>query len=82
MVLGLMTHFPWWNSTKKSPSASRKGKGQKGRGRGPRIIGEVRIGGKKWEKNMGKNWVVYSSDLGLSENSVPLNPMVKDHYPY
>ena len=22
------------------------------------------------------------SDLGVSENSVPLNPMVNDHYPY
>ena len=21
-------------------------------------------------------------DLGVSENSAPLNPMVKDHYPY
>ena len=21
-------------------------------------------------------------DMGLSENSVPLNPMVNDHYPY
>ena len=23
-----------------------------------------------------------SHDLGVSENSVPLNPMVNDHYPY
>jgi len=22
------------------------------------------------------------SDMGVSENSVPLNPMVNDHYPY
>jgi hypothetical protein len=22
------------------------------------------------------------NDLGVSENSVPLNPMVNDHYPY
>ena len=27
----------------------------------------------------GYDGVVY---MGLSENSVPLNPMVKDHYPY
>ena len=26
--------------------------------------------------------VFHSHDLGLSENSVPLNPMVNDHYPY
>ena len=23
-----------------------------------------------------------ATDMGLSENSVPLNPMVNDHYPY
>ena len=23
-----------------------------------------------------------SQDMGVSENSVPLNPMVNDHYPY
>jgi hypothetical protein len=23
-----------------------------------------------------------SHDMGLSENSVPLHPMVNDHYPY
>ena len=30
-------------------------------------------------------WVVYgiaTINMGLSENSVPLNPMVNDHYPY
>ena len=26
--------------------------------------------------------VIFSSDMGVSENSVPLNPMVNDHYPY
>ena len=26
--------------------------------------------------------VIYLTNMGLSENSVPLNPMVNDHYPY
>ena len=26
-------------------------------------------------------WYTYP-DMGVSENSVPLNPMVNDHYPY
>ena len=26
--------------------------------------------------------IVTTSQLGLSENSVPLHPMVNDHYPY
>ena len=25
--------------------------------------------------------MVYGYDMGVSENSVPLNPMVNDHYP-
>ena len=25
---------------------------------------------------------VFAQDMGVSENSVPLNPMVNDHYPY
>ena len=25
---------------------------------------------------------IHLSYLGVSENSVPLNPLVKDHYPY
>ena len=24
----------------------------------------------------------YTVNMGVSENSVPLNPMVNDHYPY
>ena len=28
--------------------------------------------------NLGTQWLY----LGLSENGVPLNPMVNDHYPY
>ena len=28
------------------------------------------------------NILEYNGDMGLSENSVPLNPMVNDHYPY
>ena len=30
----------------------------------------------------GQNTSIASSYLGLSENSVPLHPMVNDHYPY
>ena len=26
--------------------------------------------------------LIQSNDLGVSENSVSLNPMVNDHYPY
>ena len=26
--------------------------------------------------------LTHRSNMGLSENSVPLNPMVNDHYPY
>ena len=28
------------------------------------------------------NGIKWRQELGLSENSVPLNPMVNDHYPY
>ena len=31
-------------------------------------------------QEMDLSW--YNQHLGLSENSVPLNPMVNDHYPY
>jgi hypothetical protein len=27
-------------------------------------------------------WKMQNFHLGLSENSVPLHPMVNDHYPY
>ena len=31
----------------------------------------------------GENLAIYwNMNMGLSENSVPLNPMVNDHYPY
>ena len=36
------------------------------------IIDSVCI--EKWEKTL--------KHMGVSENSVPLNPMVNDHYPY
>jgi hypothetical protein len=26
--------------------------------------------------------ITFETHLGVSENSVPLNPMVNDHYPY
>ena len=26
--------------------------------------------------------IILSPNMGVSENSVPLNPMVNDHYPY
>ena len=31
---------------------------------------------------MGEPCFVKFFNVGLSENSVPLNPMVNDHYPY
>ena len=35
-----------------------------------------------WERNR-RIWDLYNGNLmGVSENSVPLNPMVNDHYPY
>ena len=34
------------------------------------------------EQRQGQGMIVPSSQLGVSENSVPLNPMVNDHYPY
>jgi hypothetical protein len=36
-----------------------------------------RVAGKGWE-----GLERAGSYMGLSENSVPLNPMVNDHYPY
>ena len=32
-----------------------------------------------FRRTLGEQWDV---DVGVSENSVPLNPMVNDHYPY
>ena len=34
------------------------------------------------DKNIRKARWLYVDHLGVSENSVPLNPMVNDHYPY
>ena len=36
-----------------------------------------------WAVSYGRygGWPLISHDLGVSENSVPLNPMVNDHYP-
>ena len=34
--------------------------------------------GRSLDEFGGSTWF----DMGLSENSVPLNPMVNDHYPY
>ena len=31
---------------------------------------------------LGFVWKQGTPDMGLSENSVPLHPMVNDHYPY
>ena len=33
-------------------------------------------------KRVGFNYTNLFPDMGVSENSVPLNPMVNDHYPY
>ena len=38
-----------------------------------------------WEPTHSENFCWYDCeriDMGVSENSVPLNPMVNDHYPY
>ena len=40
-----------------------------------------------YSKNVGEKWRKYHRHMkeihvGVSENSVPLNPMVNDHYPY
>ena len=33
-------------------------------------------------EGLASNGTMIPSQLGVSENSVPLNPMVNDHYPY
>ena len=43
--------------------------------------GEVRRGEQRERNPVATDqWI--NLDLGLSENSVPLHPMVNDHYPY
>ena len=44
---------------------------------------EVNIGQEKEQKKDKQNLNNYGLwNMGVSENSVPLNPMVNDHYPY
>ena len=33
-------------------------------------------------EDFSKPWLITKGHMGVSENSVPLNPMVNDHYPY
>ena len=37
---------------------------------------------KQFDKQNHYNFLLINSHVGVSENSVPLNPMVNDHYPY
>ena len=48
----------------------------------PRFEGESSITGQLTIHTSPQGAKFVSIDMGLSENSVPLNPMVDDHYPY
>ena len=44
-----------------------------------------RAGGSRGSESLGEAMggaAMNDGDMGVSENSVPLNPMVNDHYPY